>query len=163
MERQKQVKTSAVIKMETFLNRVYLRIGRGDSFSLDAEARANQMSGSIATILKRCNVVGKIRGSKNQLFWTWLYPTKPDRALAVTMMDEVLRNNKKTMLDKSLNQSANETGLFSSPITKHEVEKTLIDCLAIDCDLGLSHDEKIILSKRITFASQELINKFYKP
>lgn len=162
MERQKQVKTSAVIKMETFLNRVYLRIGRGDSFSLDAEARSNQMSGSIATILKRCNVVGKIRGSKKELFWTWLYPTKPDRALAVTMMDEILRNNKKTMLAKSLEQSDHEPNLFGKPITEKEISDILKLSFRFE-DMDLFPWQLDSFNEKITFASQELINKFYKP
>lgn len=166
MERIKQVKAKAVVKMETYLNSVYLKIGKGEEFSLDELARKHNLSGSIATVLKRCNVVKKADEKRRVCFWIWLYPTKPDKALALTMMDEVLRNNNpERRLSDALNQSDSVPSLFlqQHQLTESDVKNLLNDCLSIDVDLHLSEDDKVILSKRITFASKELINKFYKP
>lgn len=153
--------------METFLNEVYLKIGKGDTFSLDALARTHKISGTAATVIKRMNVVKKISSNT----WTWIYPKAPERSLAITLLDEVNRNNGNwnhgQMLNKALSQEQAPLTLFD-PVASVSERVYLAGCIAtgiyngIDVHLTSLEDVEII-NERITFVTNNLINKIYKP
>lgn len=85
--RQKAPKGSAVSKMEVYLSEVYLKIKKGEKFSLDELARKNKLSGTSATLLKREGIVQKIGKSREGL-WNW--PGRmPDEALALQLLDAI--------------------------------------------------------------------------
>lgn len=171
MERQKQVKVSASLKAETFLNQVYLKIGKGDIFSLDTLAREHKLSGSFATAIKRQKIVEKI-GNRKESTWQWIYPTKPDKALALTIMDEINRHSgtfNANSLKRALNQSDTVTNLFnSSPQMSERVMlagfsfSTLLSA-ELYRDPTLEITDKVIskINERAIFATEDLLNKLY--
>lgn len=167
-ERKKQVKATALLKMETFLNEVYLKIGKGDVFSLDALARTHNMSGSVATVIKRMNVVSKISSNT----WTWIYPKAPERSLALTLLDEVNRKNGNwnngDMLTKALSQEQAQPKTLFDPVASVSERVYIAGCIASGMyypDLLHDMDNEQIdqLNENITFATNNLINKIYKP
>lgn len=163
-ERKKQVKVSALIKMETFLNSVYLKIGKGDVFSLDALARENKLSGSVATLMKRMYIVEKI-GTNN---WQWAWPAAPERSLAITLLDEVNRHNgnwkdKSPMLTKALKQDDASRDLFSSA-KGHSDLIYLAGCIAMGAYsyTAVTNQEALgieAINERITFVANDLLTK----
>jgi hypothetical protein len=173
VERQKQVKTSAVVKAESFLNSVYLKIGKGDIFSLDALAREFKLTGTFATVLKRKNIVQKADNTKESA-WIWLYPTKPDKSLALTIMDEVNRHNGAfgaSSLKRALNQSERIPDLFSQK-TQDEIMllsatlnfNSLLTIYSIQNPSEEISEELITrLNEKAIFATKDLLTQIHKP
>ena len=160
MERQKQVKTSALIKMETFLHAVYLKIGNGEVFSLDSLAKEYKLSGSAGTALTRSKVIVKERNN----IYSWLHPTKPDRALAITIADDVNRTSG-NWKHKSKSVSQSESGLFDQAPSGISERAYLAGCIAsgmygnLADSRDLPNDQIESISERITFATNSLINQ----
>jgi len=168
-ERKKQVKTSALVKMETYLNDVYLRIGKGEVFSLDALSRSYKMSGSAGTILKRLNIVKKVAGGT----YNWLFPKMPDRALAIVLLDDINRvggwkgnnvepNNEEenTLFDsiKGISPELYIAGCIASGMYKELIFDHVFNPMVEE------HVSKIeMLNNQITFAALNLINKINNP
>lgn len=162
MERKKQVKAPALLKMETFLNAVYLRIGNGETFSLDAVAREYKLSGSVATVIKKLKIVDKLAPNT----WLWFFPTPPDKSLAITVLDEVNRFNgnwKNKMLDKALDQAETPKDLFSSAKDRSDLVYLVGSVAAgvyADPSIRIDTDEAIdSVNERIIFTAHNLINK----
>lgn len=76
--------------MEIFLSEVYLKVKKGDSFSLDELARSNKISGSAATVIKRAGVVTQVNGDRKNAVWAWAYAGYPGTPLATYVMDEIM-------------------------------------------------------------------------
>lgn len=170
MVREKQVKTNAVIKLEVYLNEVYLKIGKGEIFSLDELAREHQISGSYATALKRNKIVDQI-GNRQRKSWQWIHPRKPDKALALVLMDELIIYNRKyktgnNILGRALAQPETPNSLFTPVASVSEmayISGAFITAFYSGMDWRASKEEIHEINETIIFASQDLINKIHKP